>query len=138
MINDYAITVMNVHSLHEAIDIYICKCERFRACSSAHSHPRPDCRLITYRHRLARAPHLLLENRRRACVARQWSVNQVFHITYINKRERTCRLSTYRHRFARAAPAPRAPRPRFKESWTCVARQERTARAARGAVQHCS
>ena len=38
-----------------------------------------------------------------------------------------CRLTTYRHRFARAAPAPRA---RFKESWTCVARQ-----GARG-VQH--
>ena len=37
----------------------------------------------------------------------------------------TCRLTTYRHRFARAAPAPRAKRndARFKESWTCVARQ---------------
>ena len=53
-----------------------------------------------------------------------------------------CRLTTYRKRFARAAPAPRAKRfkdlknrvskirvfqrfafQRFKESWTCVARQ---------------
>ena len=36
-----------------------------------------------------------------------------------------CRLTTHRHRFARAAPAPRAKRNdvRFKESWTCVARQ---------------
>ena len=33
-----------------------------------------------------------------------------------------CRFTTYRHRFARAAPAPRAKR-RFKESWTCIARQ---------------
>ena len=39
-----------------------------------------------------------------------------------------CRFTTYRHRFARAAPAPRAKRNdallRFKESWTCVARQK--------------
>ena len=39
----------------------------------------------------------------------------------------TCRFTTYRHIcFARAAPAPRAKR--FKESWTCIARQRMTCR----------
>ena len=46
-----------------------------------------------------------------------------------NKSSVGCRLTTYRHRFARAAPAPRAKRNdvRFKakESWTCIARQQR-------------